>query len=411
MSVSRTLSEHHGASAGGEAALLQRKCACGQHTPGGGECEECRKKRMGTLRRSAVGPPAREEAPPIVHEVLRSPGQPLDAAVREVLEPRFGRDFSQVRVHADSRAAESAQAVDALAYTVGREIVFAGGRYEPGRGEGLKLLAHELTHVTQQEGRDASGPLRVGPAGDAFEQEADRMAEGAGPLHFGSAAAGLQRQAAFGDRAAAAADFEGCNPAVSQEIRSTVRPAIEHVDRAIAALAHGWDKMEPAPKAFFQQYFDPAGSGDIDDRFVREVRGNFQAIRRYMGDLSFVCTQGRSTVCGTSGGWCTGRRLMWTCFGTVYVCPAYATETDRQRKIQTIIHEATHNALWTTDREYVTSADFNRLKPRGSGILSFLSQIPVIGFIFRQFTANNDTLNNPDSYAQFAIELQGASQR
>jgi hypothetical protein len=193
MNQAHALPEHRGASAAGEAALLQRKCACGQHTPGGGECEECRKKRTGTLQRSAVRPSAMEEAPPIVHEVLRSPGQPLDPAAREALEPRFGRDFSQVRVHSDGRAAESARAVDALAYTVGPQIVFAGGRYEPGRGAGLKLLAHELTHVVQQEGRDTSGPLRVGPAGDAFEQEADRMAEGAGPLHFGSAAAGVQR--------------------------------------------------------------------------------------------------------------------------------------------------------------------------------------------------------------------------
>jgi hypothetical protein len=97
---SHTPPVHRDASATGEATLLQRKCACGQHTPDGGECEECRKKRTGTLQRSAVRPSAMEEAPPIVHEVLRSPGQPLDASAREALEPRFGRDFSRVPLRA-----------------------------------------------------------------------------------------------------------------------------------------------------------------------------------------------------------------------------------------------------------------------------------------------------------------------
>jgi hypothetical protein len=76
-----------------------------------------------------------------------------------------------------------------------------------------------------------------------------------------------------------------------------------------------------------------------------------------------------------------------------------------RRKIQYIIHETAHNALLTTDREYSTSSNFQRLTPRGTGILSFLSQIPIIGLLFRQFTANNDTLYNPDSYAEFAMEV------
>jgi hypothetical protein len=69
--------------------------------------------------------------PPIVNEVLRSPGQPLDAAICTFMEPRFGYDFSQVRVHTDARAAESARAVNALAYTVGRDVVFGAGQYAP----------------------------------------------------------------------------------------------------------------------------------------------------------------------------------------------------------------------------------------------------------------------------------------
>lgn len=90
------------------------------------------------------------EAPPLVHEVLRAPGAPLDAASRAQFEPRFGRDFGSVRIHTGERAAASARAVQATAYTVGRDIVFARGAYAPGTPAGLRLLAHELAHVVQQ---------------------------------------------------------------------------------------------------------------------------------------------------------------------------------------------------------------------------------------------------------------------
>jgi hypothetical protein len=90
------------------------------------------------------------EAPPIVHDVLHSPGRPLDESTRAFMEPRFGTGLGDVRVHTDARAAESAQAVGAHAYTVNRDMVFAEGQYEPGTDRGTRLLAHELTHVMQQ---------------------------------------------------------------------------------------------------------------------------------------------------------------------------------------------------------------------------------------------------------------------
>src|SRR5262249_2574029 len=132
-------------------SVLQRACACGQHTGTGGECEDCKQKREGTLQRSAVNSGPINAAPPIVHDVLRSPGQPLDPATRAFMEPRFGYDFSGVRVHTDARAAESARAVSALAYTVGRDVVFGAGQYAPETHEGQRLMAHELTHVVQQD--------------------------------------------------------------------------------------------------------------------------------------------------------------------------------------------------------------------------------------------------------------------
>jgi pyrrolidone-carboxylate peptidase len=191
--------------------LLQRKCACGQHTVGGGECEECRKKREGMLQRAAINAAPTNGVPSIVHDVLSSPGQPLDTGTRAFMEPRFGfdfsrvrvhtampettctklsvnrpgdqfeqeadrvaaavmrpqqsqdrespadsvrtpggYDFSQVRVHTDRAANESARAMNALAYTVGNDIVFGAGQYVPGTATGRSLLAHELAHTIQQ---------------------------------------------------------------------------------------------------------------------------------------------------------------------------------------------------------------------------------------------------------------------
>lgn len=91
-----------------------------------------------------------QDVPPIVHEVLRSSGQPLDTQTRAFMEPRFGYDFSNVRVHTDEKAAKAAEAVNARAYTVGRDVVFGAGGYRPRTMAGKRLLAHELTHVIQQ---------------------------------------------------------------------------------------------------------------------------------------------------------------------------------------------------------------------------------------------------------------------
>jgi hypothetical protein len=116
--------------------------------------------------------------PDSVHETLRTPGLPLDPATRAFFEPRFGHDFGRVRIHADARAAESARAVNALAYTAGQDVVFAAGRYAPATLSGRSLLAHELTHVVQQANtRPGNAPVALGPAEDRFEREASAAAD------------------------------------------------------------------------------------------------------------------------------------------------------------------------------------------------------------------------------------------
>lgn len=133
----------------------------------------------GVLQRAAINAgPVNDMAPAIVQDVLHAPGQPLDAETRSFMEPRFGNDFSNVRVHADDRAAASARSVNALAYIVGNHIAFDTGRYRPDTSGGQRLLAHELTHVVQQNGRTpGSGPLLIEQPESPFEWEAEQLTE------------------------------------------------------------------------------------------------------------------------------------------------------------------------------------------------------------------------------------------
>ena len=138
---------------GGSTGTLQRKCeACAREE----ESERVWRQAMSS------GSLAGGLAPPIVHQVLRTPGAPLSETTRAFFEPRFGHDFSRVRVHADAQAARSAQSVGAQAYTVGNHIVFNAGRYAPATPGGGELLAHELTHTVQQ---GAANTVRRSPGG------------------------------------------------------------------------------------------------------------------------------------------------------------------------------------------------------------------------------------------------------
>ncbi|HJP92676.1 MAG TPA: DUF4157 domain-containing protein [Pyrinomonadaceae bacterium] len=155
---------------------LQRKCACGSYGAGG-ECDKCRHDGR-KMQRPAVNETTPDAVPSIVHDVLGSSGQPLDSATRAWMEPSFGHDFSNVRVHTDARAAESAQAVNAVAYTVGRDVVFGAGQYSPRTLKGTRLLAHELTHVVQQDmagGSTSQFSRPISQPSDSSEIEADTV--------------------------------------------------------------------------------------------------------------------------------------------------------------------------------------------------------------------------------------------
>jgi hypothetical protein len=245
--------------------LLQRKCDCGQHTIGGGECSTCSRERETTLQRSAISPEPvsghDHVVPAIVHEVLGAPGQPLEESARGFMEQRFGYDFSRVRVHTDAPAAQSARAVNALAYTVGRDIVFAEGQYAPGISTGQRLLAHELVHVVQQAGAasKSSGSLVLGDMGSAGELEADQLSDQLIRVPMAATPSALSQ-----NRPSCEAAPPG-NSAVHGQIQRQVPAAVPVVGVAITA-------------ANFAMSLRPAGQGgltetDVQFRYARSESG------------------------------------------------------------------------------------------------------------------------------------------
>lgn len=131
---------------------------------------------------NAAATSAVEEERSSVHDVVSRGGQPLDEGVRTDMEARMGQDFSDVRVHNDDAADASARSVSSHAYTVGSNIVFQRGAYDPGSTAGQKMLAHELTHVVQQrsgpvDGTPVGGGISVSDPSDRFERAAEANAE------------------------------------------------------------------------------------------------------------------------------------------------------------------------------------------------------------------------------------------
>jgi len=212
--------------------LAQSKCACGAPAGLTGQCVECASKNL-IAQRQESDDALRIAAPPTVSDVLGSSGEPLDSETRASMESRFGHDFSNVRVHTDEQAAESARAIDASAYTVGQDIVFGAGKYEPHSLEGRKRLAHELTHVVQQK----RVPGRVSST-DAGESEARRVGEAVSA----GGSAEIKVAVAFG-----------------QVHRDQDKTALDSNAKAIVALAKGEkpaaDRATAVVKAIIDQYY------------------------------------------------------------------------------------------------------------------------------------------------------------
>src|ERR1700732_3522837 len=159
-----------------------------------------------TAGNATVSAALEEQEPSPVRDVVGSGGgSPLDRDTRGFMESRLGADFSDVRVHTDGKATESARSVQAYAYTVGNDVVFQSDKYSPESESGQRMLAHELTHVVQQRsgpvaGTPAPGGIQISHPSDSFEQaaksNADRVMSGATPAvesHAATAVPAVQR--------------------------------------------------------------------------------------------------------------------------------------------------------------------------------------------------------------------------
>lgn len=313
-------------------AGVQRKCACGGS--GSTECAGCQEKHQRELQRTA----ASEVAPPIVQDVLRSPGAPLDRGVRNFMEPRFGFDFSGVRVHADSRAAESAKAVNALAYAAGNSIVFAAGQYQPLTHAGKGLLAHELTHLIQQTG------LGHAPATAIQRSPAKQVSCGKGPLTL--------------PNGTVIDDPVGVITAAENRANELLDQAISELDftrkQILAGATIGFptisDGLASALKVMRIDPDDPKvwrEPGGPRNQTVALLIKRLQLIRKSIGGGGFFFTcLGPATgkIGDCDGPICGPGAFAASCAGSfrMDLCQPFWTD-DAPGQVDTILHESSHN--------------------------------------------------------------------
>jgi hypothetical protein len=320
-------------------ASLQRKCACGGSGGTEGECEECRKKEM--LHRRADGSGSPSFIPAIVEEVLGSPGQPLDAEARAYFGPRFGHDFSQVRIHADARAAESARAVSALAYTVGNHISFGSGSYRPRSNQGRELLAHELAHVVQQS--QTGDGIAAGES--HFEAEAARAASaitspGPRPAITGRGQLGLQRQ-----KSGASTSPTPVAPTQNQQ------KLIDDARRAAAircqVAMHRVRGIVPPGQG---ERIDPALEMGVRARSLARTmfqwdNPNMEQIGDVISSMVNFLTSGVDVKVAVAGDSECGQRAAYVrgLRPPIVLCPTFFSDSPEQR-VRTMIHESAHLA-------------------------------------------------------------------
>ena len=344
--------------------VLQRKCAgCGNHTMAGGECAECG-KRKGLLQRRSRSEGDVNEVPAIVYDVLGTSGQPLDHATRAFMEPRFRHDFSGVRVHANTKAAESARAVNAAAYTVGRDIVFDAGQFDPLTSVGRSLVAHELTHVVQQGNppTPAGGGIKLG-TNEPAEHEASHaeaaVTSGASAATFiGSSLASvsgqMQRRVNRNNVSCQASGLT--NPGLTGD---EVVAALEAADAEAITLALRAELLldsnllfaragEPVDADFdtiLQEELGLTLTNPAHFQLIEQQSSRFRRVRETLesGYLRYICRGGTVSLVGCRAGTC-GEDFAFTCPGNrlVVLCQAFWDNPDQ--RAATILHEPFH--IW-----------------------------------------------------------------
>jgi hypothetical protein len=354
------------ASSGGE--IVRRTCAsCAREDDDGMTvrrmCRSCsdeadreEQAELSRKERGGASTLAGTAAPPIVREVVRSPGRPLDPATRAFFEPRFGHDFSQVRIHSDGRAAASAQAVNAVAYTVGKNVVFGAARYAPHTASGRGLLAHELAHVVQQDGSSHRRPV-------------------------------VQRQASV------TVDPDAtCNLDQHRKIEPAAHKASEWLSRAIPAveafLAGAQTPQANAAGAALWKHFhsvEPAVASYVRDRLTT-IRGDLFGRQNFRVN----CPPASDRECNRGS---TGQAFVAVVPegnpNEINLCAPFFRRS-LEDDASTIIHEFGHTHLGLTARQAIVDRAYQ-------------------GDVYYYYLTTGEALTNAESYAMLAREIATGS--
>jgi len=289
---------------------------------------------------------------------LSSSGQSLPQHSRSFFEPRFGHDFSNVRVHTDSAAAKSAQSINALAYTTGNNIVFNSGQYSPDSESGKRLMAHELTHVVQQVG---SENLQRKPGPNVFRTVSHFTQ--CPPNANGSPADSTDEQAKVDARAqemaTTAADLTAANPVDPDTLaKFTTRfgspPAVgtSFMNRLTGKLA---------------KTADDALNGELNilSRRYRMVA------RMFSQPVAYRCIGGHSSFGGCEPPFCDDV-FAWSCrgVGAIFLCPTYWTGTaSTDERAAVLVHEAFHINFGTESPRQIGDVGDQELSGSGKNYL------------------------------------------
>jgi hypothetical protein len=280
------------------------------------------------------------------------------------MEPRFGQDFSQVRVHTDARANESAQAVNAFAYTVGANIVFGAGQYKPGTASGNKLLAHELTHVVQQQPVNTlQSKLSLGQESDPLEREAEQaeqaIAQPDTPIQSGKVSVAapslLQRQVRPENVSCRANGLTNPNltgdevvTALQEADADAINLAQQAEDQLTAELAsaRAGDPVDAAFDTILQEELGLTLTNPAHFRLIQQQINRFQRVRGTLesGYLRYMCRGNTVNLVGCSPAGTCGDNFALSCPGNRLVVLCQSFWNDPAQRAATILHEPFH--IW-----------------------------------------------------------------
>lgn len=252
---------------------------------------------------------------------MQGRGQTLSPATRGFMETRFGRDFSQVRVHTDTNAVKIARQINARAFTVGQDIAFASGQYQPHTPSGKRLLAHELTHTIQQTGT-------------------------------------IQRQGGKSPKPKPKNVYEDCTTSQKAAIGTAFTNALGYVNTAVNALNTAYSshpKISARVKSMLQQHFHTTKKKDIG-----KILSKFRDIQNAMSrGINFEC----ETDCDAGTGGYVWKFLFWS-VGDVHICFNLFNKISQLQREETVIHEIAHRHAGVGDKAYHWQAKYKSLSAK-----------------------------------------------